>query len=177
MKSKLWILGAGGHALVVAEAAVLSGKFSEVAFLDDSFSSRKEILPNAFIEGKVADLSSMCKKDDLFVVGVGNPELRMKWFTDAKQSLGAATIVHPFSFVSPLARMGQGTVVLAGAVVQVNAIIGENCIINSMSLVDHDVVVGDHCHIERGSVCCAHSSFSDGFITSPSSVFNSFSKQ
>jgi len=36
-KTKLLIIGAGGHGLSVAEAAELSGAFEVVGFLDDAF--------------------------------------------------------------------------------------------------------------------------------------------
>jgi FlaA1/EpsC-like NDP-sugar epimerase len=41
--SRLLILGAGGHAKVVAETAIASARFSEVAFLDDRCSGPDQL--------------------------------------------------------------------------------------------------------------------------------------
>lgn len=44
--ANLLILGAGGHGKVVAEAAIATGKWDEIAFLDDRFPTLEQVLNN-----------------------------------------------------------------------------------------------------------------------------------
>ena len=61
-----------------------------------------------------------------------------------------ATAIHPSAFISPTAKIGEGTVVMAGAVINADAVIGNHCIINTGATVDHDCKIGDYCHIAPG---------------------------
>ena len=62
----------------------------------------------------------------------------------------AQTIIHPFSWISPSAQIGAGTVVFGGVVVNANSRIGENCILNTSCSVDHDGNIASHVHLCPG---------------------------
>ena len=152
----LLIIGSGGHAKVVAEAASLTKVFNEIAFLDDKFDSK---INNQYelkwnIVGSLSDISSMHikKKYSHAFVGIGDAKARERFFNILKiNNYLLATIIHPTSFVSPSARVGQGTVVLANAAIQTNSKVGSGCIINTTSSLDHDVVIEDFVHISPGA--------------------------
>ena len=61
------------------------------------------------------------------------------------------SIVSPLAYVSPQAKIGEGTIVMHGAIVNRGAIVGNNTIINTKALVEHDAIVGNNCHIATGS--------------------------
>lgn len=93
--------------------------------------------------------------DSSWIVGIGDNAARKKEaerLTLLKQRFAVA--IHPFSFVSPTAKIGEGTVIMAGAVVQADAVIGRHCIVNTCASVDHDCVLEDFVHIAPGAHLC-----------------------
>ncbi len=150
----LLILGAGGHAGVVADCALATGRWSDIAFLDDRFPvlSAKNHWP---VIGKLSDLESYVDKypDMALGLGVSYEVLRLELLAVGR-SLGVMfpSLIHPAATVSPFAKIGDGSVVFAGAVININACIGEGCIINTSSSVDHDCSIGNGAHISPGAV-------------------------
>lgn len=148
--SDLVIWGAGGHAKVVAEAAVAQG-CKVTALLDDG----------AHVSGGAPQRYPVWSPSDprlrnrpvQFVVAIGNNAARAECFARAL-SFGwePATITHPSALVSPNASVGSGTVVLARAIVNVDARTGVNCIINTAAVVEHDCRVDDHTHVAPGVI-------------------------
>lgn len=133
------ILGAGGHAHVIADAVALCGD-KVIAFLDDD----KNVVDRC---GSISDYVKF--KDAEFVIGIGNAdvrehiscELNVKWYT----------AIHPSAIISPSATIGEGTVVMPNAVINARAIIGNHCIINSGAIIEHDNVISDFAHISVGA--------------------------
>lgn len=148
---KLLIAGAGGHGRVVGDAAIASGVYKDVQFLDDRLSGRSNT-GNWQIVGKLNDLAKLASKFDGFVAAFGDATLRLKtlalWLGQGRHS---PAIVHPSAAISRHASIGEGSVVLAGAVVNIGARIGIGCIINSGATVDHDCVLADGVHVCPGA--------------------------
>ncbi len=147
MTSKLAILGAGGHGKVVADAAVLTARWSEIVFFDDACTAKAKN-SHWTISGTGDDL---CKSIDLFagvIVAIGNNKLRLAKTRELIQ-MGArvVSIVHPSAVVSPLASVGPGSVVCAGGVINVDARIGMACIVNTAAVIEHDCHLSDGVHI------------------------------
>lgn len=146
----LLILGAGGHGKAVAEAALMDKRWKEAAFLDDN----EELHQVAGIPviGRLGDFLLFRERFEYAFVAIGNNKLRLEWI-DRLSAAGfeLPVIIHPFSSVSPTARIGQGTVVMAGAVVGAGASIGRGCIINTCASVDHDCILDDGVHLSPGA--------------------------
>ncbi|WFU43669.1 acetyltransferase [Bradyrhizobium sp. CB82] len=144
----LIIIGGGEHAVMVYEAALLSGQFNIVGFVDRQFVRLGE-LPYL---GTDADVPNY--PDAAFVVGIGT----LQAGPARAQMIGRvrvkrwACVIHPRAFVSPSARIGVGTVVMPGAIVNARAVIGDHCIINSGVIIEHDVRIGDCTHLSPGTV-------------------------
>ena len=151
MSQRLLILGAGGHAKVVAEAAQLSG-YDVVGFIDQSLDLRDTVILGTHVLGDDHILESSDYDDCVLIVAIGDNALRS---TIAARLLASerqfATVVHPTAVISPTAMLGEGTVVLAGAVVNSAAKIGSHCIVNTIASIDHDCFVGDFVHISPGA--------------------------
>lgn len=147
--SKLLILGAGGHGKVVADTALMTGRWKQIAFLDDREELEKVIgIP---VIGRLNDCMSFREEFQHAFVAIGNNKLRIEWINRlSKVGFIIPTIIHPFSFVSKTSNIDKGTVVMAGAVINTNTVIGKGCIINTSSSIDHDCTLEDGVHISPG---------------------------
>ncbi len=132
----LIIIG-GEHAFMVYEAALLSGQFSVVGFLDRQ--------PGPWAMHAISEPMMLRRAfRSTFVVGIGTMQARPA----RRQLIGRlvlkrwASIIHPRAFVSPSATIGPGSVVMPGAIVNARSMIGHHCIINSGAAVEQDVRVG-----------------------------------
>jgi sugar O-acyltransferase (sialic acid O-acetyltransferase NeuD family) len=150
MQGTLLILGAGGHGKAIAEAALLSGVWSKVAFVDDRWPSLNTVfgLP---VLSNIAGLSEVSSQWDAAIPAVGQNSLRQQWLKAIRTAgLTAATVVHPSACVSPSAVIGEGTAIMALAMIGVDVSIGECSIINAHATVDHDVRLGSFVHLGIG---------------------------
>lgn len=147
----LLILGAGGHAKVLAEAALACGLASHLAFLDDrpigSVLGWPVLGPLALVRA-----ASLQQQWPQAVVAIGDAATRLSWL-DQLQGLGFAlpVIAHPRAQISPSARIGAGSVLFAQAVVQAESTLGRGVILNTACSVDHDCRLDDGVHICPGA--------------------------
>jgi sugar O-acyltransferase (sialic acid O-acetyltransferase NeuD family) len=161
-ESALLIIGAGGFGRTVAEAALLSGGWHQVDFLDDSYPDNK--LPTGYnVVGHSNDLPELVSAYDGFVVAIGNNKVRCEKL-DSLAKLGAkiVNIYHPRAFVSDRAEVGSGTLVMAGAIIGAHARIGKGCILNPNSVADHDSIMEDYSHLGTGAVMAGTSILKTG---------------
>lgn len=145
------LLGGGGHALVVAEAALLAG-WRLGGFLDDRRDAPLATgSPAAWWLGAIEDGGALRDRDR--IVAVGALALRRTLIDRTRDLAGEwATIVHPTAFLSPSATVGAGTFVGAAAVVHTRATVGHHGIINSGAIVEHECVLGENVHVAPGAV-------------------------
>lgn len=61
-----------------------------------------------------------------------------------------ATLIHPSAVVASTALLGAGAQVMPLAIIQANAVIGQNTIINTRASIDHDCHIGQSDHIAPG---------------------------
>ena len=142
---KLIIIGAGGHARVVAEIARLNG-YKSVDFLADSATGD--------VIGKTCEFIKYIDEAD-FVVAIGNAAVRQKFQMQLKENNASIiSLIHPNATISEDTKIGLGTVVMAGAIVNPNVQIGNGVILNTNSSVDHDCRVGDFAHVSIGAKLC-----------------------
>jgi acetyltransferase EpsM len=169
---KVVIVGAGGHAQVLADLIGSVGEFSVLGFLDDQIEPGTAISDFGIVLGNVASLTKYT--DCLVVLGIGNNAIRSQ-LADVHASLNWITLIHPKAIVSASAKIGEGTVVLPGAVVAANASIGKHTIVNANVVVDHDASVGDFCHLKIGSMIGSNSTIGNQFATEIGGVIPAFS--
>jgi sugar O-acyltransferase (sialic acid O-acetyltransferase NeuD family) len=149
--SRLLIIGAGGHGKVVAEAALASKHWTEIAFLDERHPKLARVLDWPVI-GKDTEAERFLAEYPESVVAIGDNRLRLASMAALeKAGFRLPVIAHPHSWLSPSARIGVGTVLIAGTVVNARATLGRGCIVNTGATVDHDCVIGDGVHISPGA--------------------------
>ncbi len=153
MNKKVIIIGAGGHAKVIADI-IRSNNDDVVGFLDDSFTEEKEFYGSRII-GKSGDYVNYLD-DCSFIIAIGNNGVRER--ISGLFKCAWYTAIHPSAEVSSSAVIGEGTCVMANAVVNADAKIGAHVIVNTASVVEHDCVIGDYSHIAPKSVVCGATS-------------------
>lgn len=135
---KIVILGAGGHAHVIADIIKSEGN-QLVAFLDDD-------LNQVDCAGPISDYIKY--PDCEFLIGIGDADARESL---SKLPLKWHTAIHSKAIVSNSVTIGGGTVVMPNAVINARTIVGKHCIINTGAIVEHDDSIGDYSHVSVGT--------------------------
>jgi sugar O-acyltransferase (sialic acid O-acetyltransferase NeuD family) len=132
---QLVILGHGGHAKSVADAARSAG-FAVVGFLGLAEHQQPDYGPLALQSLDDIDLEST-----EIALGIGANFIRARVATDVVNSYPRArfvAVIHVTAWVSPLAEISPGSVVLAHAAVGPGAKLGFGAVLNTGSSLDHD---------------------------------------
>jgi sugar O-acyltransferase (sialic acid O-acetyltransferase NeuD family) len=145
---RLFLIGAGGHGMVVLDAFELSGTKAEVRILDES----TERIGKKILGLTVQRFHPAVKMaGGRFHVCVGRNDARARLFEAMKIAGGSpATIIHPVATIARSAHIGDGTFVAACAIVAPVAVVGEGVIVNHGTIIDHECVVGNYCHLAPG---------------------------
>jgi sugar O-acyltransferase (sialic acid O-acetyltransferase NeuD family) len=150
---RVLIVGAGGHAQVVADlllrSAEAGGPAHPVGYLDDNAALHGRALLGLPVLGGLAQCAAI--PHDAVVVAIGSNGLRRRLFEELRaRGEQFATAVHPRAIVALDAALGPGVMICAGAVVGTGAQIGANAIVNTAASVDHHNRIGAHSHIAPG---------------------------
>lgn len=148
------ILGAGGHASVVADVLRKLNK-TILGFVapEKPISAHKEI---DYIGTDLHFLSRFSPQEVLLVNGIGsisvekNQNRQKVYFRFKEKGYEFITLVHPSACIAQNAVLKEGCQVMAGAIIQPNVIVEENAIINTKASIDHDCKVGNSVHIAPG---------------------------
>lgn len=141
------LVGGGGHALVVWDAA-LRGGMDVAGFLDDGERARLAAPPAELARLGALDAP---ERGEAWVLCVGDLALRRAWL-GRHGGMGARAVIHPGSVVGAGASVGDGVLVGAGAIVQTAARVGAHAIVNTGAIVEHECEVGENAHLAPGSV-------------------------
>lgn len=137
------ILGAGGHAKVVAEIATLNDIHIN-GILDDNFTLGSTQMMGISILGPIS-LEAFGNSQKA-TIAIGSNRIR-KSISSRFQFVTWQTLIHNKAIISSNVEIGEGTVIMAGAIIQTGVRIGSHCIINSGACIDHDCVIGNYVHI------------------------------
>lgn len=144
---KLVIIGAGGHAKVALDIAILMHNWNEIVFLDDYKTG--EIFGYPII-GKIND-SHIYKYSHDFFVAIGDNQIRSEIQNHLiNEDFSIISLLHPSATISIFSKIERGSIVMAGSIINPNVTIGQGTIINTNSSVDHDCNIGDFVHISPG---------------------------
>ncbi len=154
--SEIVILGAGGHAKVLADLVVKTGH-TLLGFLDDT-PGHPPVLGFPIL-GRIEEAGRFAEQAQ-FLIGIGSNQTRKRF--DGELPVRWATLVHPAASVGLGAQIGEGTVLLAGAVVNPCAQVGRHCILNTGSVVEHDCRVGDYVHLSPNATLCGTVTVGEG---------------
>ena len=154
---RLLVVGAGGHAKVVIDAAEEAG--FEIAGIIGTATDVPEIL------GHPVSLSSEGLQADGFIAAIGDNATRARYFAEyARAGLPPFSVSHPSAIVGKDVSIGDGTFVAAGVIVNAGARIGVDAILNTGCIVDHDCVIGEHSHIGPQVALCGAVTLGEGVL-------------
>ena len=128
---KIYIYGASGHGLVIADIARDNG-YDEIVFLDDASECK---------------FSPELEKADI-IIAIGDNKTRQK-ISQKVEDVGfeIVNLIHKSAVVSESAVIEKGVVVMPNAVINAKACIKEGAIINSGAVIEHECVIGKFAHI------------------------------
>lgn len=161
----LIVLGGGGHARVVLQAAQSSG-WNVVGYVDPSKrdASRFGVRYLGDDEAKVANDGAFTRCR--FVLGIGSTfqaQARREIVERVKLPPERwASVTHARAIVSPTASVGPGAVVLAGAILNAGAGVGAHSIINTGAIIEYDAVIGAYVHAAPAVVVAARARIGEG---------------
>ncbi len=172
------ILGAGGHAKVVAEALRKSHNMVIGCLAPDT-------VPGSERCGTVVLGSTKVHEDyppDNVVLanGIGAmPGNKARWREAARmRELGYKfiNVIHPAAVIAEDVTLAEGVQIMAGVVIQPGVDVGLDSIINTGVLLDHDCIIGPNCHIAPGVVCSGGVSIdSDVYVGTGSAIIQGIS--
>lgn len=147
------VIGAGGHACVVADTLCAAG-MELLGFTDSNPDLWGSRLLGQPVLGDDEVLERYSVGDVILANGIGSVdslEMRRRVFARLHQrGFGFATVVHPKAVIAGNVELREGAQIMAGAILQTNVVVQENTIVNSGAIVDHDCRIGTHCHIGPG---------------------------
>ena len=154
------IIGAGGHASVVADALLAAGHHV-IGFTDMNPALHGSTVCGLPVLGSDHVLAGQDPNAVWLANGMGSVRTEpLAPRRRAQQALQAAgwrfcPVVHPRACVSRFATLGDAVQVMAASVVQAGATLGAGTIVNTAAVVEHHAVLGDWSHIAPGAVVCA----------------------
>jgi sugar O-acyltransferase (sialic acid O-acetyltransferase NeuD family) len=163
MKSIIYIIGAGGHAKVVARAATEGGL--SPMFIDSTSNVSSD---SNVIEEKKFLASPPTGLDWKLICGMGSTgsmskraEILARYYNLNDRFV---TVISRSANVDPTAVLEPGVFVGPGGIIACNAIIRSHAIINSNVVIEHDSIVGENSHIATGAVVLGGVSISENVL-------------
>jgi sugar O-acyltransferase (sialic acid O-acetyltransferase NeuD family) len=144
------VLGAGGHAKVVADI-LLCQKLPVLGFLDDDSSKWGTVCLNLPVLGSIDSYADY--QPDGLILGIGSNSRRQNIVHRLGKQIRDLwySAIHPSATIARSARIGHGVVIAAGGIINPDVRIGDHAIINTGATVDHDCVIGDYAHVAPGA--------------------------
>ena len=146
MHKKVIIIGAGGHAKVIADIIEKSGD-EVVGFLDDNKENGATVIKNYKVIGGSNNRFAMAitKENVEFVIAIGDNQKRKE--ISNSPNLKFYTAIHPSAQIGLDVRIEEGTVIMANSCINSSAKIGKHCIINTGAIIEHDNIIEAYVHI------------------------------
>jgi len=133
--NSIFIYGASGHGIVVADIALACG-YDDITFIDDGNNPHPSF----------NDIQN--DKHIPIALGIGDNKVRSKLFYKIKESgFTVMTLIHPSTILSPTAKIGEGTVVMPNVVINAKASVGNGVILNTGCIIEHECRIEDFVHI------------------------------
>jgi sugar O-acyltransferase (sialic acid O-acetyltransferase NeuD family) len=146
------VYGAGGHGLVVLDAALRQPGLRVIGIVDDDPAQRGERILGVEVLGDGSILSEPRFRACRVVAAIGDAAARERAAGRVEAAgLGFVAIVHLAAFLAHGVSVGDGAMILPMAVVHTAASIGRHAIVNTGAIVEHECHVGDFSHIAPGA--------------------------
>jgi sugar O-acyltransferase (sialic acid O-acetyltransferase NeuD family) len=155
MADGLIVIGSGGHAKVVVEAALARTPGRKIVIVDDAPDAASRSILGIPIAGDRSRLSSLDRMP--VIVAVGDNRSRQQLLGWAREhGYEIESVVHPDAIVAASVKLAAGAFVSAGAIVIAEAVVGAGAIVNTGASIDHDCAIGNAAHIAPGVHLCGN---------------------
>lgn len=153
MSQRVLLIGASGHARVIADIVTTSGGTVAGALSDRE--ADRESFPYPILGGAsaIAQLSRN-RQVDAVIVAIGDNWQRHKvvqQLTHLVPAIRFGTAIHPTAIIARDVTVGEGSVVMAGVVVNAGTTIGAHTILNTRCSVDHDCALAEFSSVAPGA--------------------------
>lgn len=173
VKIPLLLIGGGGHCRSCIDVIEATGEYDIVGIVEKEGAALDNLTPYSIV-GFDSDLPELLQQTPHCFITVGQVKkatVRKKMFHELKAMQAIMpTIIAPTAYVSPSAKLGEGTIVMHQALVNAYAQVGDNCIVNSKALIEHDCVVANHCHISTSAILNGEVTLGEGCLIGSGSV-------
>lgn len=146
----LVIIGAGGHAVSVANVAFSAGY--NIKYFIDKEKKGLDLLGRRII-GSLAELDNT--DNFSFAIAVGDNATRERVHKElvfVTPNLHFPALIHNSAVISFFCNIGDGAVVMPKAVVGPNSRVGNFCLINTQASIDHDCIMLDYSSLAPAAV-------------------------
>ena len=134
MQKSIYIYGASGHGLVVADIARNNG-YNDIIFIDDG--------NNSYVS-----YTSYLDKSIPFIIAIGDNKIREILQTKVlNDGFKVVSLIHSSSIISSSVKVGLGVVIMPNVVVNAYSIISNGIILNTSCVVEHECIIDDFVHI------------------------------
>ena len=154
-KSKVLIIGAGGHAASCIEIIEAEDKKEIVGLIGTPEEMGKKLLGYEVL-GSEKDFVALLELTSNLILGIGqikSPNLRIEIKEKyIKNGFTFESVISPTAQISKHAVIGAGTVIMHRVVINAGVKIGDYSIINTGSIIEHDSKIGNFSHISTGVI-------------------------
>lgn len=163
------LIGYSGHALVVAEALILSG-YKIFGYLEKEKAENNQLgIDYLGFERDQRVINSIIGKSLFPAIGNNyNREIVFNYFE--KDSFTFIKAIHPNSNISNYCNIGSGSIVCRGANINPYVNIGKGVIINTGAIVEHECFIGDFVHVAPGTVLAGNVKIGKGSFIGANAV-------
>jgi sugar O-acyltransferase (sialic acid O-acetyltransferase NeuD family) len=155
----IWIIGAGGHAKVVAAAAETTG-LGVAGFLDDDAAKNGAVLLGRSVRAPIAPQSWWTEEPRAVHIAIGANKVRRRFAGELPACW--RTVIHATAWVHSSSSVEEGSLICAGAVIQPEASVGKHVIINTNVTIEHDCRVSNFVHIASGACLAGGATIGEG---------------
>lgn len=143
------IVGSGGHGAELDDYIHFGNKsgkgesYNIVGYLDDNLDNYRRYSFSAPLLGSIKDHE--IRNDCEYLIGIANLKYRRTIVEDyLDKGAEFITYIHPESFISESAQIGDGAVISYLCNVGPNAKIGRFSLVNARASISHDCEIGDY---------------------------------
>lgn len=157
MSKEVVIIGAGGHAKVIADIIQKSGDVV-YGFLDDNL-KKGTVIANDEKLKVIGDFNTrftlpITHPDLEFIIAIGDNKRRKEIAEKNVPNIKYYTAIHPTANIGIDVSIEEGTTIMANTCINSSAKIGKHCIINTGAIIEHDNKIEDYVHISPNATLC-----------------------
>lgn len=149
--SQLGIIGYSGHAYVVCDIFTSQGQKVNVYFEEEEKSYNPFGL--TFLGSERSNEAYNFFKKYSYFIAIGNNEIREKVYNSISVENNRTLLkaIHLISVISPLAKIGKGTMIGSNVTINTLTEIGNGVICNTGCIIEHECQIGHFAHIAPGA--------------------------